>query len=160
MIRDKLNVDLVQWITFPQADLWASIQHFKNVIWYLKLAFGGHCPNGEKSFWLQFVLKTSPNTLYFSDYLLLQYLLQGASQWVSVLLVDPIPLQTGKHFQLLIGPQGQQVDDAIPKGTLEYRVIGKALTNSVGWVDRCGALALWDHLWSRQRRLTDMDLLS
>lgn len=90
----------------------------------------------------------------------LPYLLQGAPQRVSVLLVDPIALQTGEHLQLLVGPQRQQVDDAIPKGTLEYGVVGKALANSVGWVDRCGALALRDHLWSRQRRLTDLDLLS
>lgn len=52
------------------------------------------------------------------------------------------------------------MDDAIPERPLGHRVIGKALTNSVGWVDGCGALALWDHLWGRQRRLTDMDLLS
>lgn len=52
------------------------------------------------------------------------------------------------------------MDDAIPKGTLEYGVVGKALANSVGWVDRCGALTLRDHIWSRQRRLTNLDLLS
>lgn len=52
------------------------------------------------------------------------------------------------------------MDDAIPEGTLEYGVVGKALANSVGWVDRCGALALRDHLWSRQRWLADLDLLS
>lgn len=52
------------------------------------------------------------------------------------------------------------MDDAVPEGPLRHRVTGKALTNSVGWVDGCGALALWDHLWSRKCWLTDMDLFS
>lgn len=52
------------------------------------------------------------------------------------------------------------MDDAVPEGPLRHRVTGKALTNSVGWVDGRGALALWDHLWSRKCWLTDMDLFA
>lgn len=88
------------------------------------------------------------------------YLLQGGSQGVTVLLVDAVPLQTGQHLQLLVGPQRQQVNDAVTEGSLGHGVAGKALTDSVGWVDRRGALALGSDLRSRKRRFTDMDLFS
>lgn len=39
------------------------------------------------------------------------------------------------------------MNDAVSERPLRYRVIGKALTNSVGWVDGCGAFTLWDHFW-------------
>lgn len=88
------------------------------------------------------------------------YLLQHGSQGAAVLLVDPVPLQTGKHLQLLVGPQRHQVDEAVPEWPLRHGVVGKALADSVGWVDGCGAFAFWDHLWGKRRWLTDQDLLS
>lgn len=86
--------------------------------------------------------------------------MQGGSQGVTVLLVNAVPLQTSEHFQLLVGPQRQQVNDAVPEGPLGHGVVGKALTDSVGWVDGHGALALGSDLRSRERRFTDMDLFS
>lgn len=87
-------------------------------------------------------------------------LLQGGSQGVTVLLVDAVPLQAREHFQLFVGPQRQQVKDAVPEGPLGHGVVGKALADSVGWVDGHGALALGSHLRSGKRRFTDMDLFS
>lgn len=87
-------------------------------------------------------------------------LLQGASQGVPVLLVDAVPLQTREHFQLLVGPQRQQVKDAVAEGPLGHGVVGKALADGVGWVDGHGALALGSDLRSRKRRFPDMDLFS
>lgn len=86
--------------------------------------------------------------------------MQGGSQEVAVLLVDAVPLQAGEDFQLFVGPQRQQVDDAVTEGPLGHRVVGKALTDSVGWVDGRGALALGSDLRSRKRWFTDVDLLS
>jgi len=88
------------------------------------------------------------------------YLLQGGPHGRAVLLVDAVPLQTGHHLQLLVGPERQQVDEPVPEGPLGHRVIGKALADGVGWVDGRGALTLRDHVCPRQRRLTAMDLLS
>lgn len=87
-------------------------------------------------------------------------LLQGGSQGVAVLLVDAVPLQTRQHFQLLVGPERQQVNDAVPEGPLGHSVVGKALADGVGWVDGHGALALGSDLRSRKRRFTNMDLFS
>lgn len=87
-------------------------------------------------------------------------LLQGGSQGVAVLLVDAVPLQTSEHFQLFVGPQRQQVNDAVPKGPLGHGVVGKALADSVGWVDGHGALALGSDLRSRKHRFADMDLFA
>ena len=86
--------------------------------------------------------------------------MQGGSQGVTVLLVDAIALQTSEHFQLFVGPQRQQVNDAVTEGPLGHSVVGKALTNSVGWVDGHRALTLGSDLWSRKRRFADMDLFS
>lgn len=95
------------------------------------------------------------------SYLILtRYLLQGGSQGVAVLLVDAVPLQTSEHFQLFVGPQCQQVNDAVTEGSLGHGVAGKALTDSVGWVDGRGALAFGSDLRSRKCRFTDMDLFS
>lgn len=94
------------------------------------------------------------------DFSLTCYLLQGGSQEVAVLLVDSVPLQAGEHFQLFVGPQRQQVDDAVTEGTLGHGVVGKALADSVGWVDGRGALALGSDLQSRKRWFADVDLLS
>lgn len=41
------------------------------------------------------------------------------------------------------------MDEAVPEGSLGHGVIGKALTNSVGWVDGCGAFTLGDHVMAR-----------
>lgn len=87
-------------------------------------------------------------------------LLQGGSQGVAVLLVDAVPLQAREHLQLLVGPERQQVKDAVPEGPLGHGVAGKALADRVGWVDGHGALALGSHLRSGERRFADMDLFS
>lgn len=86
--------------------------------------------------------------------------MQGGSQGVPVLLVDAVPLQARQHLQLFVGPQRQQVKDAVPEGPLGHGVVGKALADSVGRVDGHGALALGSHLRSGERRFTDMDLFS
>lgn len=87
-------------------------------------------------------------------------LLQGGSQRIAVLQVDAVPLQASEHFQLFVGPQGQQVNDAVAEGPLGHGVVGEALTDGVGWVDGRGALALGRYLRGGKGRFSDMDLFS